>query len=285
MCDCKTDIGRDGNILLPKEAEVVKANVMTASETRFVLRMKDDSKFNYEPGQIVEAGLYGYGEIPLGLSSSPTQTEKTGTFELVVRAVGKVSKALSALKAGDTMTIRGPMGKGFPVEEFKGSDVLIVAGGIGLCPTRSMIKYILDKRNDFNRFLLFFGTKSPSEQLFQDDLEDWRIADGIEYLEIVDRTDENWKGKVGVITQLFSDVDNLKPETKVIICGPPIMYKFVIAELAKFNIPTENIFVDLERRMKCGVGKCGHCQINDKYVCLDGPVFRFSEIKDLEEAI
>ncbi|NOY74662.1 MAG: oxidoreductase [Kiritimatiellaeota bacterium] len=285
MCDGKTDIGRNGNILLPKEAEVVEANVMTASETHFVLRMKEGAAFDYEPGQIVEAGIYGYGEIPLGLSSSPTQTEKTGTFELVVRAVGKVSKALVALKAGDTMTIRGPMGNGFPVEEFKGSDVLIVAGGIGLCPTRSMIKYILDKRGDFNRFLLFFGTKSPSEQLFQDDLEDWRVADGIEYLEIVDRTDENWKGKVGVITQLFSDVDDLKPETKVIICGPPIMYKFVIAELAKFNIPTENIFVDLERRMKCGVGKCGHCQINDKYVCMDGPVFRFSEIKDLEEAI
>jgi NAD(P)H-flavin reductase len=177
------------------------------------------------------------------------------------------------------------LGNGFPVEEFKGNDVLIVAGGIGLCPTRSMIKYILDKREDFKRFLLFFGTKTPADQLFQEDLEDWRIADGMEYLEIVDNADGDWKGKVGVITQLFKDIETLSPDTKVIICGPPVMYKFVIKELEAFNIPLENIYVDLERRMKCGVGKCGHCQINDTYVCIDGPVFKFSDIKELEEAI
>lgn len=285
MCDGKTDIARDGNIFLPKEAEVVETKKMTASETRFILKMRNGDAMEYKPGQIVEAGVLGYGEIPLGFSSSPTQTEKTGTFELVVREVGKVSKALSALKAGDTMTLRGPLGNGFPVDELKGHDVLIVAGGIGLCPTRSMIKYILDNRSDFNRFSLFFGTKSPADQLFTEDLEDWRLSDGIEYLEIVDKADEKWHGKVGVITQLFKDIEALDASTKVIICGPPIMYKFVIAELGRFNIPLENIYVDLERRMKCGVGKCGHCQINDKYVCMDGPVFRFSDIKNLEEAI
>lgn len=273
------------NIFLPKEAVIVSAKKMTASETHFSLKLKNGEAMNYEPGQILEVGMFGYGEIPLGFASSPTQTEKTGTFDIVIRTVGKVSKALCALKEGDTMTVRGPLGKGFPVEEFKGNDVLIVAGGIGLCPTRSMIKYIIDKRDDFNRFLLFFGTKSPADQLFHEDLEDWRIADGIEYLETVDKADENWKGKVGVITTLFEDVENLSPDTKVIICGPPIMYKFVIRSLAGFNIPEENVYVDLERRMKCGVGKCGHCQINDKYVCMDGPVFRFSDIKDLEEAI
>lgn len=285
MCDGKTDIGKDGNIFLPKEVEVVEATQMTASETHFVLKMANGDTMNYEPGQIVEAGVYGYGEIPLGYSSSPTQTEANGTFELVVRDVGRVSKALCSLKAGDTMTLRGPLGNGFPVEEFKGNDVLIVAGGIGLCPTRSMIKYILDKRDDFKRFLLFFGTKTPADQLFTEDLEDWRIADGLEYLEIVDQADDSWTGKVGVITQLFKDVENLDPSTKVIICGPPVMYKFVIAELSKYDIPLDNIYVDLERRMKCGVGKCGHCQINDKYVCMDGPVFKYDDIKDLEEAI
>ena len=279
-CGCNHD-----NIFLPKEAEIVEAKKMTASETHFTLKLKNGEEMKYEPGQILEVGLFGYGEIPLGFASSPTQTEATGTFDIVIREVGKVSKALCALTVGDTMTVRGPLGKGFPVEEFKGSDVLIVAGGIGLCPTRSMIKYIIDKREDFNRFLLFFGTKSPADQLFLEDLEDWRLADGIEYLETVDNADENWKGKVGVITTLFEDVENISPDTKVIICGPPIMYKFVIRSLADFNIPEENVYVDLERRMKCGVGKCGHCQINDKYVCMDGPVFRFSDIKDLEEAI
>lgn len=279
-CGCNHD-----NIFLPKEAEIVEAKKMTASETHFTLKLKNGEEMKYEPGQILEVGLFGYGEIPLGFASSPTQTEVTGTFDIVIREVGKVSKALCALGVGDTMTVRGPLGKGFPVEEFKGNDVLIVAGGIGLCPTRSMIKYIIDKRDDFQRFLLFFGTKTPADQLFHEDLEDWRIADGIEYLETVDQADESWKGKVGVITTLFEDVENLSPNTKVIICGPPIMYKFVIRSLAEFNIPEENVYVDLERRMKCGVGKCGHCQINDKYVCMDGPVFRFSDIKDLEEAI
>ena len=280
-CNCN----HNDNIFLPKEAEIVSAKQMTASETHFTLRLKNGEIMNYEPGQILEAGLFGYGEIPLGFASSPTQTERTGTFDIVIREVGKVSKALCALGEGDTMTIRGPLGKGFPVSELENNDVLIVAGGIGLCPTRSMIKYIIDKRNDFKRFLLFFGTKTPADQLFQEDLAEWRLSEGVEYFESVDQGDETWKKKVGVITTLFEDVENLSPNTKVIICGPPIMYKFVIRSLAAFNIPEENVYVDLERRMKCGVGKCGHCQINDKYVCMDGPVFRFSDIKDLEEAI
>jgi sulfhydrogenase subunit gamma (sulfur reductase) len=285
MCNGNDNVGKDGNILVPKEVEVVEAKKVTASETHFVLKMKNGDAMEYKPGQIVEAGVFGYGEVPLGFASSPTQTEKTGTFDLVVREVGKVTKALVSLQPGDTMTLRGPLGNGFPVEEFEGNDVLIVAGGIGLCPTRSMIKYILDKRDDFKKFTLFFGSRTPAEQLFVEDLDVWRGAEDVDYKEIVDNADESWKGKVGVITQLFKELDELNPETKVIICGPPIMYKFVIAELEGFNIPHENIYVDLERRMKCGVGKCGHCQINDKYVCMDGPVFRFSDIKDLEEAI
>ena len=151
-CGCN----HNDNIFLPKEAEIVSAKKMTASETHFALKLKNGEEMNYEPGQILEVGLFGYGEIPLGFASSPTQTEKTGTFDIVIREVGKVSKALCALGEGDTMTVRGPLGKGFPVSEFQGSDVLIIAGGIGLCPTRSMIKYIIDKRDEFNRFLLFF---------------------------------------------------------------------------------------------------------------------------------
>ncbi len=272
----------DKNIFLPKNAIIRKASQMTAFETHFTLKMEDESEFIYEPGQIVEAGLFGYGEIPLGLSSSPTQQ---GSFELVVREVGKVSKALCALKAGDTMTIRGPLGKGFPVSEFVGQDVLIVAGGIGLCPTRSMIRYIMDRRDEFKDFKLLFGARSPDELLFEDDLAYWRCSSDVNYLETVDKPNDRWKGNIGVITTLFEGIDHLDPATRVIICGPPIMYKFVIAQLAKYNISEHHIFVDLERRMKCGVGKCGHCQINDKYVCMDGPVFRYSDIKDLEEAI
>ena len=275
-CSCD-----EKNIFLPMAAEVVSARAMTESEKHFELRLKSGEELDFAPGQIVEAGVMGYGEIPLGLSSSPT---KEGAFELVVREVGKVSKALCALSKGDQMTIRGPLGKGFPVEELQGSDVLIVAGGIGLCPTRSLIRYILDKPDDFGKFTLFFGARTPKDQLFKEELGEWRDSDKVDYYETVDQADDSWKGNVGVITELFKNV-KISPETKVIICGPPVMYKFVVRELDKLEIPRTSVFVDLERRMKCGVGKCGHCQINDKYVCIDGPVFRFSDIEHLEEAI
>ncbi len=280
-CRCQST-GGDKNVFLPMDAEVLEARKMTETETHFSLKLKNGKAFDFQPGQIVEAGVFGYGEIPLGLSSSPTQTD---CFELVVRKVGKVSSALVGLKKGDTMTIRGPLGNGFPVKEFNGHDVLIVAGGIGLCPTRSMIRYILAKRSDFKKFTLFFGTKTPKDLLFKDDLAVWRGSCDVSYLETVDRADETWKGNVGVITTLFPKAKDVNKDTRVIICGPPIMYKFVIMELKKIGIPMNNVFVDLERRMKCGIGKCGHCQINDKYVCLDGPVFRFSDIEKLEEAI
>ena len=270
------------NILLPREAEVVNAEMTTAAEKHLTLKLKDGSSFEYAPGQIVEAGLFGYGEIPLGLSSSPTRED---AFELVVRKVGKVSSALAKLEKGDSLTIRGPLGNGFPLDDLRDQDILIVSGGIGLCPTRSLIRYILDRRSEFKKFTLFYGTKSPSEMLFEEDLKQWRCSMDLDYHETVDRADEQWKGNVGVITGLFAKAKDMHADTRVIICGPPVMYKFVIMELDKLGIPRENVFVDLERRMKCGVGKCGHCQINDKYVCLDGPVFRLSDIENLEEAI
>ncbi|MDP6470364.1 MAG: FAD/NAD(P)-binding protein [Pseudomonadales bacterium] len=278
-CTCNDN---NDSIFLPQVADIIDAQMITATEKHFTLKLQSGDRFDYEPGQIVEAGLFGYGEVPLGLASSPTNGD---SFDLVVRVLGKVTKALGDLSAGDTMTIRGPLGNGFPVDEFKGEDVLIVAGGIGLCPVRSMIEYILHHRDDFGKFTLFFGAKSPHELLFEEDLEKWRCDSCMSYLETVDTPDAAWKGNVGVITTLFEKTEDITPETKVIICGPPIMYKFVIMDLDKLGVPRSNIFVDLERRMKCGVGKCGHCQINDKYVCMDGPVFRYSEIETLEEAI
>ncbi len=263
MCDCTNE-----NIFLPQVCEVVEATMITSTEKHFKLKLQNGEKLDYQPGQILEVGRFGYGEIPLGLASSPTSGN--GTFDLVVRVLGKVSKSLA---------------NGFPFDEFTGKDVLIVAGGIGLCPVRSMILYILDNRDEFGNFTLFFGAKTPSDLLFEEDLEAWRCSSCMRYLETVDIADDAWSGNVGVITTLFPKAEDLTPDTRVIVCGPPIMYKFVIAELDKIGIPRSNVYVDLERRMKCGVGKCGHCQINDKYVCMDGPVFRFSDIENLEEAI
>lgn len=268
------------NVFLPREAEILGAEFMTATEKRFTLRMKDGRALEYQPGQILEVGLMGYGEIPLGLASSPTRQR---SFDLVIRSVGRVSKAVNALERGQSLFLRGPLGKGFPLEKLRGNDVLIVAGGIGLAPTRSLIQYILDCRAAFREFTLFFGARTPADQLFLEDLAQWRSSADVEFHETVDRPDPAWKGNTGVITSLFKKT-SISPETRVVICGPPIMYKFVMAELKAIGIPAEHVFVDLERRMKCGIGKCGHCQINDVYVCADGPVFCYKDIEHLEEA-
>ena len=268
------------NIFLPRPAEIIRAKQITATEKHFTLKMKDGQPMTFEPGQMLEVSVFGFGEIPIGYASSPTRTQ---TFDIVVRKVGRVSSAIAALEQGQILHVRGPLGHGFPLDKLRGHDILIVAGGIGLCPTRSLINYILDRRSEFKTFTLFFGVKTPQEQLFLEDLALWRKSTDVAYFETVDRADENWKGNVGVITTLFKKVA-VDPGTRVIICGPPVMYKFVIAELDGIGVPRSNVYVDLERRMKCGIGKCGHCQINDKYVCLDGPVFCFKEIESLEEA-
>jgi sulfhydrogenase subunit gamma (sulfur reductase) len=268
------------NIFLPREATIVRSVQATPTETHFTLKMTDGQPIAYEPGQIVELSLFGFGEIPIGFASSPT---RKNTFDLVVRAVGRVSGAVTKMSKGQSVYVRGPLGHGFDLTKLRGQDVLIVAGGIGLCPTRSLIEYILDRRDEFKRFVLFYGAREPGLQLFTDDLAKWRTANDVEYYETVDKGDPSWTGNVGVITTLFPKVQ-LTPETRAVICGPPIFYRFVVRELDLIGIPRANVFVDLERRMKCGVGKCGHCQINDKYVCVDGPVFPFADVQSLEEA-
>jgi sulfhydrogenase subunit gamma (sulfur reductase) len=269
------------NIFMPREATIVRTTRPTPHETHLTLRMTDGQPLAFQPGQMLEVSLFGYGEIPIGLASSPTRER---TFDLVVRTVGRVSTALSALGRGQSVYIRGPLGRGFDLDRLRGRDVLIIAGGIGLCPTRSLIQYILDRRQEFGRFVLFYGARDPKQMLFAEDLRAWRVSREIEYHETVDRAGPGWKGHVGVITTLFKQT-RIDPAMRVVICGPPVMFRFVMAELDRLGVAREHVFVDLERRMKCGVGKCGHCQINDRYVCVDGPVFSYAEIQDLEEAI
>jgi NAD(P)H-flavin reductase len=269
------------SLFLPREARILRTSQPTASEKHFTLQMTDGKAFEFMPGQILEIGVMGYGEIPIGLASSPT---REGTFDIVVRTVGRVSTAINAKGVGDTLLVRGPLGHGFDLDSLRGHDVMVVAGGIGLCPTRSLIQYILDRRSEFGRFILLYGARDPLQLLFTEDRVVWRASEHVEYHETVDRADVSWTGHVGVITTLIPQV-KLTPQTRVVICGPPVMFEFVIAELNNLGVARDNIFVDLERRMKCGVGKCGHCQINDKYCCIDGPVFTLSEIQALEEAI
>jgi sulfite reductase subunit B len=270
------------SIYLPILAEIVRTEQLTQMEKLFELRLKNGRELGHQPGQFVEISIFGIGEAPISVSSSPT---KKGSFEIAVRAVGNVTQALHKLDRGATVGIRGPFGKGFPVAELKGKDILFVAGGIGLVPLRSLINYVLDHRADFGRVQVLFGAKTPAEQLFVDELAKWRTSKELEYLETVDRADDRWKGNVGVITTLFPKINIDPKKTAAVIVGPPVMYRFAILEAQVKGIPDEQIIVSLERRMKCGVGKCGHCQINDLYVCQEGPVFTYAKIKDLKEAI
>lgn len=267
---------------LPRLAEMVSTEPLTERERLFELRFTDGETLAHTPGQFVEVSVFGIGEAPISVSSSPTRGD---TFQLAVRRIGNVTNALHRMEVGATVGIRGPFGNGFPIEMLEGQDVLFVVGGIGLFPLRSLIQYALDRRDAFGRLIVLFGARIPTEQLFVEELAEWKARTDLEYHETVDVGDETWKGHVGVITTLFPRVA-LDPErTVAVIVGPPIMYRFVIAEVLKKGIAEERTLMSLERKMKCGLGRCGHCQINGLYVCTDGPVFTYAQLKKVREAV
>lgn len=273
---------KEQSIYLPELATISKVEKLTETEKYFEIKFNSGRDLGHKPGQFVEVSVFGIGEAPISVSSSPT---KKGSFDLAIRKVGNVTNAIHNLKAGSTIGIRGPFGTYFPYEETKGKDLLFVAGGIGLVPTRSFINYVLHNRKDYGRVIIFFGSRSSKERLFLNELADWEKRSDVEYYETVDKGDETWKGNVGVITTLFPKIKVDPAKTYCVVVGPPIMYRFVIKEALDRKIPNEQIIVSLERRMKCGVGKCGHCQIDGIYVCQDGPVFKYSDITNLEEAL
>jgi NAD(P)H-flavin reductase/NAD-dependent dihydropyrimidine dehydrogenase PreA subunit len=279
------DIQTEGNInYVPKLATIIKKVPMTANETLFEIKIDDGSELDHKPGQFVEVSVFGIGEAPISVSSSPM---KKGTFELCVRKLGNVTTKLHTLNKGDKVGIRGPFGNGFDSEFLKGKDLLFVAGGLGIAPLRSLFNYVLDNRKNYGRVMLLYGCKEPRELLFSEEMLALAKRDDVEFKPTVNWCPENevWTGNIGVITTLIPQV-NFDPEsTYAVICGPPIMYKFVIHDLKGRNVPDDHIILSLERRMKCGVGKCGHCQINQIYVCKDGPVFNYSKIKGIPEAL
>jgi len=270
------------DLYYPMMSEIVKVETLTALEKRFEIALPDNQVLKHNPGQFVEVSIFGFGEAPISICSSPTNIPN---FELTVRNAGKLTDKMHTLKAGDKLGIRGPFGNGFDVNAFAGKDMLFICGGIGLAPLKSLIDYTIAKRKKFGRVIILYGTKSPKEILFKEDIKIWEESKDIEFYMTVDRPDEYWKGNVGVITTLIPPIELDINNTISTIVGPPIMYKFVIMSLKGKRMPDENIYLSLERRMKCGVGKCGHCQINSTYVCQDGPVFHYPLTKQLEEAI
>ena len=267
----------------PLIATITKVEHLTATEKRFEIALPNKKKLNHKPGQFVEVSIFGFGEAPISISSSPT---KEPIFDLTVRNTGgRLTDKMHRLEAGSQLGIRGPFGNGFDVSKFHGKDILFICGGIGLAPLKSLIDYTVAKKTDFGRIILLYGTRSSSEILFPEEIKVWQEDKDVEFAMSVDRGDENWKGNVGVITTLIPPLKLDVENTIATVVGPPIMYKFVLMSLKGKRIPDENIYLSLERRMKCGVGKCGHCQINDRYVCQDGPVFHYPHAKKLEEAV
>ncbi len=235
----------------------------------------------HTPGQFFMAGLPGYGEAPFSISSPPDGTNR---FELCIRSVGNLTRAIHRLTKGDRLWIRGPYGRGFPVEEMKNKNILFIAGGIGIVPMRSLIKTVLADKDSYGHLTLLYGIKGPDDMLFEGEMKEW-AEQGLDCRVTVDRPQPGWKGHVGVVTTLIPPLDIDEDNTTAVVIGPPVMYKYVILSLGNKRIKGSDIFLSLERRMRCGVGKCGHCQINSVYTCQEGPVFRFSEIRHLREAV
>lgn len=274
---------RQDDIYQPEMATVVRSEPMTELERFIDLKLDCGKELGHLPGQFAEVSVFGIGEAPISISSSPTQD---GSFQMVVRKAGNVTRAMHSLKPGDKVGIRGPFGTHFPVDgEMKGKDIVFICGGLGLVPVRSAINYVLHHRGDYGDVTILFGTKSPAERLFVDEVKEWISKGNVTYMETVDRGDEQWKGNVGVITTLMTDMAVDPRKTVAIICGPPVMYKFAIVSLYKMGMVDKNIYVSLERNMKCGVGKCGHCQMDGLYVCQDGPVFKYADLAEVQEAI
>ena len=263
---------------VPKIAEIIGVKKENPTIKIFKFRLRD-GKLEFMPGQFMQVSVFGVGEAPMAVCSPPFENRY---FEMCVRDMGNVTNSLFRMKKGDRVGVRGPYGNGFPMEKFKGKDLVVVAGGIGFSPLESVIEYVIRKRKEYGKVWLLYGARDPSELVFRERVKSWKKK-GIDLLETVDKGDRKWKGNVGVVTTLF-DKHDIKGEIGI-SCGPPIMMKFVTQSLQKIGIKDSNIYLSLERLMQCGVGKCGHCNIGNKYVCNDGPVFTFEELKGLTEKV
>ena len=255
----------------------------TPDTKTFRLRFEDEDyakSFAWEPGQFVEVTVFGAGEAPIGFASNPLEK---AFFELTVVARGKVTKAMHQLKAGDKVGIRGPLGNCWPLEEIKGMDVLVITGGCGCAPLRPAIFQILANRSDYGQFWLLYGARTPVDCVYKCDFREWEGRDDVHVLQTVDVGDASWDRNVGVVTTLLDQIKINPISTAVLVCGPPIMIKFATLELLKRGFTDDRVVTSLERYMKCGVGKCGHCCVNHTYLCTEGPVFTYKQMRELFE--
>ncbi|MGE5554298.1 MAG: FAD/NAD(P)-binding protein [Betaproteobacteria bacterium] len=270
------------NVYQPHLARLVRKHRLSGDTTLFAFRFEDPDlaeRFAYRPGQFMEVSVLGVGEAPISISSTPT---RPGVIELVVRRVGRVTEALHRLEPNALVGLRGPYGNGWPLERICGQDLVIIAGGLGMAPLRSLLNYVLDNRAEFGRLAVMYGARTPDDLLFKEELADLGQRSDLELLVTVDQDPTGtWTGRVGVVTTLFEGVQFDPLRSYALVCVPPVAFKYVAAELTGRGFPGERILMSLERKMQCGVGKCGYCNVGHKYICLDGPIFSYWEAINL----
>ena len=268
----------EANPYRPIKTEVL--DVITETPTIKTLRLKPEERICFRTGQFIELTVPGVGEAPFTPSSSPSQSD---VMEVTIMRVGKVTEKTHQLKKGDTVGLRGPFGNGYPLDDFKGKEVLVVGGGCGFAPLRSLMYSLFEISGQFKKLTFRGGCKNPQEFLYREEITQWSKRKDLDIELTVDKGDKTWKGNVGLVTVIIDSVEMNTKTGIAIVCGPPIMMKFATKKLLEMGFRDPNIYLSMEKNMSCGIGKCGHCRIGCYYGCKDGPVFSYDKIKDFHE--
>ena len=269
------------NPLLPKLATVYEIVDETPTIKTFRVRFNDEADmraFTFEPGQVGQLSVFGVGESTFVINSPPSVTDH---LQFSVMRAGEVTEALHRLRPGATVGVRAPLGNWFPYESWKGKNIFFIGGGIGMAPIRTIMLHLLDHKKDYGDISLLYGARSPEDMAFRADLPDWLGRKDLNVTLTIDREAEGWEHRVGLIPHVLTDLAPKPKNCIAVLCGPPIMIKFTLEALKKLNFPDEQIYTTLEKRMKCGIGICGRCNIGSKLVCVDGPVFSYDQLRDL----
>jgi NAD(P)H-flavin reductase len=267
------------NVYCPVRAELLE--VIEETPTIKTFRIRPDGPVPFRAGQFVQLTVPGLGEAPFTPSSSPAVEDE---MEITVLRTGSVTDALHELSGGEELGVRGPFGRGYPTDKLKGNTVLVVGGGVGLAPLRSLLYHLFDNIADYERVIIAYGARNPSELLYRRLHEEWGARDGVTMHVTVDTPDGGWDGKVGVVTKLMEGLELDTDKAYVVSCGPLIMLRFVAFTSLRLGFAAEHIYLSMNRRMSCGLGKCGRCNIGPYYVCKDGPDFCYADIKDYPDA-
>lgn len=265
------------NVMAPAPARLARVDKETHDTFTLTLEAGDGRRWaRFQPGQFSMLYVFGVGELPISISGNPEERDK---LVYTVRSVGQATHALVTSRPGEAIGVRGPFGTSWPLADCRGRDVLIVAGGIGLAPLRPAIFHVLRHRGDYGRLLVLYGARSPQDLLYRKQLSAWNYVPETQILTTVDYGGLSWRGNVGVVTTLFRHI-RLEPErTTALVCGPEIMMRFVVRELLARGLAEGQIYLSMERNMKCAVGFCGHCQLGPYFICKDGPVFPYSRLR------